>query len=106
MRSALGFGMLLVLGCSDEGNPITRLRVSGAFEPPIAEFGDVPIGLSRTVMVELVNTSEAPFTIEKVEGGGAVSIRAVEGLLEGKIVSGGQRVPIEVSFLAIAERTF
>jgi hypothetical protein len=102
MRSALGLGVLLVFGCSDEGG-ITRLRVTGAFDPPMVDFGEVPIGLSRAVTVTLVNTGEAPFTISDVDSSGAFSIRAPNGLLEGLVVSGGQRVELEVSFISISE---
>src|SRR5688572_15581042 len=102
MRSALGLGVLLGLACSDEGN-ITRLRVSGSFDPPMVDFGEVPIGLSRSVTVHLVNTSQAPFTVDDVDSSSAVSIRAPNGLVKGMVVSGGQRVELEVSFLSISE---
>ncbi len=67
------------------------------------EFGEVPIGLSRSLTVTLVNTSEAPFTIDSVEGSSAFSIRAPNGLLEGLVVSGGGRLDLDVSFVSIAE---
>jgi hypothetical protein len=102
MRSALGLGVLLAIGCADDGS-ITRLRVSGAFDPPMLDFGEVPIGLSRSVTVTLVNTSQAPFTIDDVEASSAFSVRAPDGLLEGLVVSGGARVDLEVNFLSIAE---
>src|SRR5688572_8015448 len=106
MRSALGLGVLLVISCGETDN-VTRLRVSGAFEPPVLDFGEVPIGLSRSLTVTLVNTSQAPFTIDDIQGtSGAFSIRAANGLLEGLVVSAGTRVELEVSFISLAETSF
>jgi hypothetical protein len=106
MPRALGLAVLLAVSCG-EGDSVTRLRVSGAFDPPSIDFGEVPIGLSRTITVGLMNTSQAPFTIDDVQDiSGAFSIRAVDGLLEGLIVSAGTRVELEVSFISLAANSF
>jgi hypothetical protein len=95
--------LALVLGCGEDVG-ITRLRVSGAFDPPKLEFGEVPIGLSSMKPVVLENTSQAPFTIEDLDASGAFSARAAAGLLEGLVVSAGERIDVEVSFISLADR--
>lgn len=94
--------LLLLVGCAEDGG-IIRLEVSGAFEPPMVDFGEVPIGLSREQTVTLVNTSNAPFTIDAIDRSSAFSIRASDGLLEERIVPAGARIDLELSFISIAE---
>lgn len=96
------FALILLAGCAEDGG-IIRLNVSGEFEPPRVDFGEVPIGLSRRETVTLVNTSNAPFTIETIDRSSAFSIRAEDGLLEDRIIPAGARVELELSFISIAE---
>ena len=97
--------LALASGCEGDAG-VFRLQVSGAFDPPMADFGNVPVDLSKTVSVKLKNTSEAPFTIDSIDVPLAFAIRAAdEGLLEGKTIPGGVEIELEVVFLSIDEST-
>lgn len=97
---ALLFATALV-GCEDSS--IGQLTVSGKFDPQMLDFGDVPVGMSRTLSASLKNTGTPIFTINEVEVPQSFTLPGLKASLMGKEIEPGGMMGLDVAFLSMTE---
>lgn len=97
--------MLLVssglVACDDSG--ISALTVSGKFDPTLLDFGDVPVGMSRTMTASLHNTGTPIFTIDNVEVPRSFTLPGIKTSLMGKEIAPGDDMGLDVAFISMTE---
>jgi HYDIN/CFA65/VesB family protein/centrosomal CEP192-like protein len=89
--------MVVAAGC-DQGEPIMRLVVKGAFNPDTLEFGDVIVGTGKSLDVELKNTGVPVFTIDGVEVPESFTFTGLKETIKGKTIQPGSSMMLTVEF--------
>ncbi len=100
----LGCALLLaaaLAGCEDQ--TIGQLSVTGKFDPNTLDFGDVPVGMSRTLSASLKNTGTPIFSIDSVEVPQSFTLPGLKASLMGKEIEPGGMMGLDVAFLSMAE---
>lgn len=102
-RLALLTGALTVAACEEDPGVI-KLRVLGAFEPAALEFGEVPLGMTRSQPVILRNVGTPVLKILSVEVPDQFALKGIKGRLEGTEMVAGSEIGFEVVFVPMTEQ--
>lgn len=108
-RLSSSYGLTLVLlpifllsfGCEEDS--FVRLRANGEFQPGNIDFGEVPVGMSRTVTVDLMNIGTPPLNVDTIDVPQSFTIEAAKGAVLDSLIPAGNGMEIDVTFLALEE---
>jgi hypothetical protein len=83
----------------EEDPGVIRLRVAGAFEPSALDYGEVPVGMTRSQAVIFRNIGTPVLLIDAVELPPDFALRGIKGRLEGTELVPGAEIGFEVVFV-------
>lgn len=100
---AASLGGSLIVGCEDV-QPLAELVPKGAFDPVSLDFGEVQVGMSARLPVDLKNVGPLPFTITEVVRANSFTMYGdgKSNLIDETLASDAVKT-VDVEFLAMAE---
>lgn len=101
-RGAIFLAAIFFAACEDEP-PLSRLELTAEFIPSELDFGEVTVGTTKALQVELKNTSATAIELTSVETPDSFVLRGEKEVLEGTLLAAGDSIFLNAVFVSQEE---